>query len=112
MKFTLEIGQIDYAAVAEKLLPLVRDKLQTMDGPMAKMLSGIASLPAPVVRGAINALPESTKNQMVSYLINPQQGQDHLRRPEFRGKAGHRSHHRRHYRGGMSGARAERGRYI
>ncbi len=70
MKFTLEIGQIDYAAVAEKLLPLVRDKLQTMDGPMAKMLSGIASLPAPVVRGTINALPESTKNQMVSYLIN------------------------------------------
>lgn len=70
MKLTLEIGKIDYAAVAEKALPLLKDKLAAMDGPMAKMLSGIASLPPAVIRGTINALPESTRNQIVSFLIN------------------------------------------
>ena len=70
MKITLEIGKIDYAAVAEWALPMLKDKLGTMDGPMAKMLSGIASLPPSVVRATINALPESTRNQMVAYLVN------------------------------------------
>ena len=70
MKLTLEIGQIDYASVVEKALPLLKDKLKTMEGPMAKMLSGIAALPPSVIRGTINALPESTRNQMVSYLVN------------------------------------------
>lgn len=70
MKLTLEIGKIDYAAVAEWALPMLKDKLGTMDGPLAKMLSGIASLPPSVIRGTINALPESTRNQIVSFLIN------------------------------------------
>ena len=70
MKIVLDVGQLDYAAIAEKALPLLRDKLKTMEGPMATMLSGIASLPPAVIRATINALPDSTKDQMVSYLIN------------------------------------------
>lgn len=70
MKIILEVEQIDYAGIAAKALPLVRDKLKGMEGTMAKMLGGIASMPEPVVRATINAMPQDTKDQMVTYLIN------------------------------------------
>ena len=66
MKLVLDVGQVDYAAIAEKAMPLLRDKAKEMDGPM-KIL---ATLPAPLVRKTIETLPESAKDQMVAYLVN------------------------------------------
>lgn len=70
MKILLGVDEIDYAGILEKFLPIIRDKLKDMDGAMPKMLSGLAALSGPVVRGTINALPQDTKDQMVAYLIN------------------------------------------
>ena len=70
MKIVLEVGEVDYAGIAERALPMVRDKLKEMDGAVPKMLGGLASLPGPVVRATINALPQDSKDQMVAFLIN------------------------------------------
>lgn len=70
MKIILEAGEIDYAGILIKFMPMIRDKLKDLDGAMPKMIGGLAALPAPVVRGAVNALPQDTKDQMVAYLIN------------------------------------------
>lgn len=70
MKIVLDVGQIDYAAIAVKALPLLRDRIRDMDGPAARMLGSLASLPEPLVRTTVAAMPESTKDQMVAYLVN------------------------------------------
>ncbi len=70
MKIILEAGEIDYAGILIKFMPMIRDKLKDLDGAMPKMIGGLTALPAPVVRGAVNALPQDTKDQMVAYLIN------------------------------------------
>ena len=50
MKLTLEINDIDYGALVELLLPIVRDKLAEQDGTAAAILSKLANLPPETAR--------------------------------------------------------------
>ena len=45
MRITLEINDIDYGALMQQFLPLIRDKLSEQDGAGAAILAKIAEMP-------------------------------------------------------------------
>ena len=70
MKLTLEINDIDYGALVELLLPIVRDKLAEQDGTAAAILSKLAKLPPETARKMVNLLPRETQDDIVLMLLN------------------------------------------
>ena len=57
MKIILEVDEIDYGQLAEKLLPIAREKLNGASGAMGALRS-LMDLPAPLVKAAVNAMPQ------------------------------------------------------
>ena len=70
MKITLEINDIDYGALAEQFLPLVRDKLAEKDGPSMAILAKIAEMPPETARKMVNLLPQKTRDELILMLVN------------------------------------------
>ena len=70
MKLTLEINDMDYGALVEMLLPMVRDKLAEQDGTGAAILSKLAKLPPETAHKMINLLPRNTQDEIVILLLN------------------------------------------
>ncbi|MGM9618693.1 MAG: hypothetical protein ACI3W8_02475 [Oscillospiraceae bacterium] len=62
LKLELELSDIDYEALAERLLPLLGDKLP---------LGGASSAMA---KAALSALPQQRKDRMAAELINGNAG--------------------------------------
>ena len=69
MEIKLTIKEIDYAALVEAALPMVKNKLQDMDGPIPSLLSGLTKLPTGMVKAVVNGLPQDSKDQMAVLLI-------------------------------------------
>lgn len=67
MEITLRIDEIDYGALAETLLPLVRGRLSREEG---GFLAALASLPPAMVRPALAAMPREAKDELIIRLIN------------------------------------------
>lgn len=66
LKLELELSEIDYGALAERLLPLLGDKLR-QNGGGAGLLGGASSAMA---RAALSALPQERKDRLAAELIN------------------------------------------
>ena len=69
MKITMEINDIDYGAVVEQFLPLVRDKLAEKDGTSMAILAKIAEMPPETARKMVNLLPQKTRDDLVLLLF-------------------------------------------
>ncbi len=61
------MAYIDYAALAAKFLPLVGDG--TSADPTARVLARLRRLPGSMLRGAVDLLPQETKDRAVVYLL-------------------------------------------
>ena len=70
MKITLELNEIDYGALAEQFLPLVKDKLAEKDGTGAAILSKIAGMPPSIAAKMVDLLPQETKDELAVMLVN------------------------------------------
>ena len=70
MKVTIELNDIDYGALAEILLPLVKDKLSQSEGNGAGIITTIASVPPSIAGKMIDVLPQKTKDELCVMLLN------------------------------------------
>ena len=70
MKITLEINDIDYGALMQQFLPLIRDKLSEQDGAGAAILAKIAEMPPETAGKMVNMLPQKTRDELVLMLIS------------------------------------------
>lgn len=70
MEIKLKVNRINYGTLAEKVLPMLSDKLAKEEGAIPKLLSKLAALSPGMAKGVLNALPEETKNEAVVYLLN------------------------------------------
>ena len=70
MEIRLTIEEIDYAGLAEAVMPIAKAKLKDSGSPIPTLLSGIASLPAGMIKAVVNGLPQDSKDQMAVFLIN------------------------------------------
>lgn len=69
MEIRIKIREIDYGALAEACMPMMRSKLQNGDGMAAKLLAGLAALPPSMLRATLDALPQQTKDEAAAFLI-------------------------------------------
>lgn len=74
MKITLELNDIDYGALVEQFLPLVRDNLAEKDGAGAAILAKIAGMPPAMASKIVNLLPQKTKDEIAITLVNKNRG--------------------------------------
>lgn len=70
MEIKIKIDKIDYAALVEAVLPIVKNKLKDMNGPIPALLNGVVGLPSGILEAVVNGLPQETKDQMAVFLIN------------------------------------------
>ena len=70
MKITLELNDIDYGALMQQFLPLIRDKLAEKDGTSMAILAKIAEMPPETAGKMVNMLPQKTRDELVLMLIN------------------------------------------
>jgi len=70
MKITLEINDIDYGALMQQFLPLIRDRLAEQDGTGAAVLAKIAEMPPETAAKMVNMLPQKTRDELVLMLVN------------------------------------------
>lgn len=70
MKLTLHIEDINYEAVMEQAIPVLKEKVKNDDNVLLKTLSGILSMPGNIPCKMLNALPQDVKDELVVYFIN------------------------------------------
>lgn len=70
VEISLKINEINYDSIIEKAIPLLKEKAQTDNSAILKMVSGILNMPGDIPKKMLNALPQETKNELVAYLIN------------------------------------------
>lgn len=70
MEIRVKIDEISYGDLVAKFLPLIGEKLQEKDGTASKILAGLAKLPPSIAKTTLDALPESTKDEIAILLIN------------------------------------------
>lgn len=68
MKISFEVNEIDYGALAELFLPMLREKLEEKDG--MGILSKIAGMPPSLAAKMVNILPQDTKDDLAVMLVN------------------------------------------
>lgn len=64
------ISNLDYAALAAKYLPFVRDGLIIGENPATEILHAMLKLPGMLLYGALAKIPQNKKDETVAYLIN------------------------------------------
>ena len=69
MKITVEISELDYKALVEQFLPVVREKMAGKDGIGAKTLSILAGMPPSIAGNMIDMMPQDKKDELAVMLI-------------------------------------------
>ena len=64
------ISNLNYAALAAKYLPFVRDGLIIGENPAMEMLHAVLKLPGMLLYGALAKIPQDKKDEAVAYLVN------------------------------------------
>lgn len=70
MEIKIQIDDIDYAALVDAALPLLKDKLAKPGAAVPQLIGNILNLPSGMVKAVVNRLPEDKKNQLAAALIN------------------------------------------
>lgn len=73
LEFKIAVDDLDYGAVAQLLLSIVKDKAETTENKALKLLFGMANAAGGLSVKAVNALPQKIKDDMVVSLVNSQQ---------------------------------------
>ena len=74
MRFILDVEEINYGDLAAVLLPRVSDRLRNEEGKTAKLLGKLASVPPSIANTMVDAMPESTKEDLALSLFNKNKG--------------------------------------
>ena len=70
LEFRLSVSDLDYGAVAEMLLSIVKEKAEPSGNRAVKLLLGMVNAAGELPKKAINALPQDVKDEMVVALVN------------------------------------------
>ena len=70
MKIIFEISDMDYGALVEQFLPMVRDKLAEKDNTGMVILSKIAGMPTSFAGKMIDMLPQESNDEIAVLLVN------------------------------------------
>lgn len=70
LMLSVGISNLNYAALAAKYLPFVRDGLIIGENPAMEMLHAVLKLPGMLLYGALAKIPQEKKDEAVAYLIN------------------------------------------
>ena len=70
LALNIEVSNLNYAALAAKYLPLIRDGLIIGENPAMEMLHAVLKLPGMLLYGALAKIPQNKKDEAVAYLIN------------------------------------------
>lgn len=70
LALNIEVSNLNYAALAAKYLPIVRDGLITGENPAMEMLHAVLKFPGMLLYGALAKIPQNKKDEAVAYLIN------------------------------------------
>ena len=70
LELCVAVSNLNYAALAEKYLPLIREGLVIQENPASAMLAALLKLPKMLLFGALAKIPQNKKDETVVYLIN------------------------------------------
>ena len=70
LALNIGVSNLNYAALAAKYLPFVRDGLIIGENPAMEMLHAVLKLPGILLYGALAKIPQDKKDEAVAYLIN------------------------------------------
>ncbi len=68
IKLEIDVNDIDFDGLIERYLPVMLEKLRQSDNPASKLIAG--GMPASVAKIILKNLPQATKVQITSELIN------------------------------------------
>ncbi len=67
MEIKVKVNDIDYDMIIKNALPLLREK---SDNKIVKIIAGIIDMPGELPLKMISTIPQDTKNELVSYIVN------------------------------------------
>lgn len=70
LELCVTVSNFNYAALAAKYLPLVRNSLIIDENPALAMLSTLLKLPGILLYSALEKIPQDKKDESVAYLVN------------------------------------------
>lgn len=73
MEIKIRIGEIDYGSIAEKAMPLLYQKAESMEGAAGKLLSAITHMPTTLIYELFDVISEAEKNEIVALLVKENQ---------------------------------------
>jgi len=72
IKVEIKIRDIDYGDIADKVIPIVLQKLNEKDEPskLVKILAGMKGMPNKIVKAALSVLPQQTKDELAVHFLS------------------------------------------
>ena len=70
LELRVTVSNLNYATLAAKYLPLVRNGLIIDENPALAMLTALLKLPGILLYGALEKIPQDKKDEAVAYLVN------------------------------------------
>lgn len=70
MELSIAVSNLNYAALAAKYLPMVRNSFIIDENPATAILTALLKLPGMLLYGALAKIPQDKKDETVAYLIN------------------------------------------
>ena len=70
MELDITVSDLNYAALAEKYLPMVRNSFITGENPAMEMFAALLKLPGMLLYAALAKIPQNKKDEAIAYLIN------------------------------------------
>lgn len=73
IKLEVLIKDVDYGDIADKVIPIVLQKLSEKEdktSKLAKVLSGMKGMPNKIVKAALSVLPQQTKDELAVYFLS------------------------------------------
>lgn len=70
LEVSIAVSNLNYAALAVKYLPMVRDSFIIGENPAIEMLTAWLKLPGRLLYGVLAKVPQDKKDEAVVYLIN------------------------------------------
>lgn len=73
IKLEIKIRDVDYSDIADKVIPIVLQKLNEKDdksNKLVKILAGMKGLPNKIVKAALAVLPQQTKDELAVHFLS------------------------------------------
>ena len=70
MELSIAVSNLNYATLAAKYLPMVRNSFIMDENPATAILTALLKLPGMLLYGALAKIPQDKKDETVAYLVN------------------------------------------